>query len=695
MKATGTSLQTGQFSNGQSSLEIRSLLCIGTSYALGTFTHNFYKQAAILIAAATSMTGMQSTAVVLFSLPFILFSAWAGALADRVAKKNIIVAVKSLELLTLLVGGYMLRADSWTGILIVMFLMGTQSTFYSPSINGSIPENFPSALVPRANALIKLASTAAILAGMAVSGFVLDIRETSFGGILPDLGLRGAEYGRAMAASTMAAIGFLGFLMAIALPKKPAAARQGKRPAFPWAGPIDSVKQTWACREDKPLMLVLLASAWFYGIAAIAVISIANLAAGLAFSKSTAGLLTALLMIGVAAGSLVAGRFSADSWRFLLVPSAFGMAAMLALVGATPLLPTSQNEIFRIVWFGGTLFLSGFCGGLYIIPLESYIQVHPAPDAKGRVIAISKFTSFMAMAIFSAVFRVISLLPAAGTFVVYGIATVCFCQFFAAQRLRTLNTKNLPGSTFCFLGLLLRSILFLRYRVTEKGLEALAPACEGTGGAKKAGILILPNHPALIDPVILYSRLAGLRPRPLVDEGQMRGFAQHIAANITRAVTIPDLSKTGRQGYDSVRQGLEAITTALKAGENIILYPSGRVYRSSREDLGNKAAAAHILAAVPEARVILVRTKGLWGSSFGYASGTVPQMMHLLTRGLLTILGNLIFFTPRRAVHIEYAEPFDVPRGSDKATLNRYLEHFYNEVETPVLRVPRFFWQKR
>ena len=674
----------------------RLLLGMGACYAMGTFTDNFYKQCAILLAAAAGLSGLQSTATVLFSLPFILFSAWAGALADRVAKKKIVVAVKALELAALLLGGAMLVAGNWTGMLTVMFLMGTQSTFFSPAINGSIPECFAPSRVPQANAFIKMASTAAILLGMAAAGFVLDLRPASQGGLLPDFGpetaLGGDLYGRWMAAGTVVLVAALGLAAAFTLRGR-VPVQAGTKAPFPWTGPIDSIRHAWACRKDRPLMLVLLADAWFYGIAAIAVISIANLAADLGYSKSAAGLLTAVLMIGVAVGSLVAGRFPASSWRFLLVPSAFGMACLLGLVGLTPRVPVWEGFDARHLWFGLCLFAAGVCGGLYLIPLESTIQVRPAADAKGRVIAVSNFLSFAAMALFGAAFSVISLLPPAATFLVYGLATFCFCYLFAAQRLHKVHAENLRESASSFLGFILRVLVWLRYRVTENGLDALAP--EEVHTERGPGMLILPNHPALIDPVIIYSRLAGLRPRPLSDEGQMRGPVQHLAAKIIRAVTIPDMATAGRKGADGVRLGLDRITEALKNGDNVLLYPSGQVYRFSREVLGGKAAVAHILAAVPEARVVLVRTRGLWGSGFSYACGNKPKMMPQLLRGIVTVLANLLLFTPRRDVHIDYAEPADLPRGGDKAELNRYLEAWYNEAETPPVLVRRFFWQRR
>ncbi|MCC8193919.1 MAG: MFS transporter, partial [Deltaproteobacteria bacterium] len=302
--------------NGQAG----TVIGLGSCYALGTFTDNFYKQAAILMAAAAgvsggtdmvrmpgfdvSMSAVQGIATVLFSLPFILFSAWGGAVADRVAKKDIAVAAKTVEFVALFMGGYMLVTQNWLGILAVIFLMGTQSTFFSPAINGSIPENFAPDRVPRANSLIKLASTAAILAGFAMAGFVLDIPEGTFGNLF---GLSGEAYGRGAAALFVAFVALVGLLTALTLRRKPAAS--GKAAPFPWSGPIRSISHMRESARDKALMVALLADAWFYGIAAIAVISIANLSARLGYTKSLSGVMMALLMIGVAAGAVAGGRF--------------------------------------------------------------------------------------------------------------------------------------------------------------------------------------------------------------------------------------------------------------------------------------------------------------------------------------------------------------------------------------------------
>ena len=698
-----------------------TVIGLSSCYALGTFTDNFYKQAAILMAAAAgvagtaevvnlpgfelSMSGVQGFATMLFSLPFILFSAWGGAIADRVAKKNIAVAAKLVELTALILGGYMLVARNWTGILAVIFLMGTQATFFSPAINGSIPENFPPERVPRANALIKLASTAAILAGFAMAGFMLDIPEGALGNLFC---LSGEAYGRGAAAIFIVIMAAIGLVTALTLRHKPVA-NEAKKP-FPWAGPLQSMLHTRECANDKELLLTLLADAWFYGIAAIAVISIANLSAQLGYSKSLSGVMMALLMIGVAVGAVVGGRFNVNRWRQLVLPIGYAMACALLLVALTPKITAQtlfslpffgndNNEILVVVpqflWFSTTLFMTGFFSGIYIVPLESFIQIRPAAHEKGKIIAVSNFISFLAMAAFGALFDIISLLPPAATFAVYGLATLLFLWLVVKKHLDALPGASLVDAAFSPLGMVLQMILSLRYTVTTAGLETLAPVAQARS-KKTPGILILPNHPAQVDPILVYSQLAGLTPRPLADENQMRGFIQRIVAHIVGVVTIPDSGKSSRRTYAaSTRNGLETIAQTLREGNNVMLYPSGRLYRTSCEVIGNKGAVARLLAEIPDVRVILVRTTGLWGSSFSYASGSTPQIMRELARGALTLLANLLLFAPRRRVLMEFKEPTDLPRDGAKQNLNAYLEDFYNKTETPPILTPRVFWRTR
>ena len=141
---------------------------------------------------------------------------------------------------------------------------------------------------------------------------------------------------------------------------------------------------------------------------------------------------------------------------------------------------------------------------------------------------------------------------------------------------------------------------------------------------------------------------------------------------------------------------MQAVLDALQAGDNVLLYPAGRIYRSARESLGGNSGAALILQKMPDLRVVLVRTTGLWGSVFGYgATGKAPHFGKVLLRGALAVVANLLFFTPRRPVTVEFVEADDLPRTGDKRALNPWLEQFYNQAERPAQGIPRYFWQGR
>ncbi len=233
-----------------------------------------------------------------------------------------------------------------------------------------------------------------------------------------------------------------------------------------------------------------------------------------------------------------------------------------------------------------------------------------------------------------------------------------------------------------------RSILRLRYRVRISGVEAVGKeSCSGT--------LFLPNHPGLIDPVILMSQLyPRFRLRPLADQDQMdRPGIRWLAARLG-VIAIPDPTRYGEASRQVVEEGVEACVRALRAGSNILLYPSGHIMRQRTEDLAGSSAVETILARLPEVRVILVRTRGVWGSGFSRAAGSAPPVGKVIKKGILSVLANGIFFSPRRQVDIELHEPADLPRQGGRARLNRYLEEFYNQEALPARYVPYTLWEK-
>jgi acyl-CoA synthetase (AMP-forming)/AMP-acid ligase II/1-acyl-sn-glycerol-3-phosphate acyltransferase/acyl carrier protein len=218
-----------------------------------------------------------------------------------------------------------------------------------------------------------------------------------------------------------------------------------------------------------------------------------------------------------------------------------------------------------------------------------------------------------------------------------------------------------------------RAVLSLRYRVRIKGLDEV----------KKLGgpILILPNHPAFADPPIVLCWLNGaLRPRPLLFEGNFQGVVMGLMMHLLEAIRVPDTDQISAEGRERALQAIEEVKAALRAGRNVVLWPSGRLQRTGVERLGAARTVSDVLLAVPEAKVVLVRTRGLWGSRFSYGwDGTTPPMGKRFLQGIGWILSNLIFFTPRRQVTLtlEHVERSRLP-GLEREKLNPWLEKWYN-----------------
>lgn len=176
---------------------------------------------------------------------------------------------------------------------------------------------------------------------------------------------------------------------------------------------------------------------------------------------------------------------------------------------------------------------------------------------------------------------------------------------------------------------------------------------------------------------------------------------------MVRALPIPNFETAVNEW--KVKKGeksIQEIAEGLKRGDNFVVYPAGRLKSSGKELLGGSAAAHELMKECPNANVVLVRTTGLWGSSFsGAILGKSPDLKVAIKHAFKVVLKNLIFFAPRRKILLEMLpNPEDFPRGEiSRIDLNRYLENWYNrypdeqgnihEVE-PLKLVSYSFWRK-
>lgn len=362
----------------------KSFLAIAISYFMGLFNDNFYKEAALLIAVSRGSDAIQAVAAGCFTFCYMLAAAPAGWLADRYSKGNVIIASKAVEVIAMMVGALGIWTGNWYLILAMIGIMGAQSAVFSPAMNGSIPELYPDAYVHTANTFVRILSTVAIFTGMALAGYIMDMK-----GLVRDaLPLNVFWIGTLVLIAAGA-----GFVVSFAAPRIPA--RSGKL-AFPWAGPVDSVRELIHMRHDKVLTLCVGTNIFIWSMAAVMTLLMVNL--GLkqfALSSSLTAGAKIIFLIGIALGGVLSNLLARGRRIFrVMAPTLYVMGGLLVCIGWLPMLLQGKTLVYATLVL---IALIGVAGGVDLVPLESLIQIRPAPEAKGRVIAAANFGVFAGM----------------------------------------------------------------------------------------------------------------------------------------------------------------------------------------------------------------------------------------------------------------------------------------------------------
>ena len=223
-----------------------------------------------------------------------------------------------------------------------------------------------------------------------------------------------------------------------------------------------------------------------------------------------------------------------------------------------------------------------------------------------------------------------------------------------------------------------RVLLLSRYRARVVGLEEVL--------RRPGPYLILPNHPAFLDPPLAVSELwPAFRFRPMLLETNFQNPLLAPMVPVLRAIKVPDVVNASAESRQRAEAAVAEAIAALKSGDSVGLWPSGRIMRDGVERVGGTRSVADILGAVPDVTVVMVRTRGMWGSMYSFAqTGQRPNLIGSLLKGFGILLTNLLFFTPRRPVTMTLEAFTKEQRPQPTRELaNRWLEVWYNADEAP------------
>ncbi len=377
---------------------------LGTQF-LGAFNDNVFKLLIICFAmnhlSAAAGKSYVPLATGVFILPYLLFSGYAGYLADRFSKRVVMIGTKWLEVSVMLLGLWLFwqRAIYW--LLPVLFLMGAQSAFFSPAKYGFLPEVLPGRHLARGNGATQLFTFLAIILG----GWA--------GGELSEQ-FSGAPQGAAMFCVLIAVLGVLASYWI--LPTRPG----GQATRFT-ADPLTPHLRTFQeIRRDPLLLVCFLGNTYFWFMGVLFQSNLALMVKGeMTGSDRLAGLFQGAVALGIGLGSLVCGfmlRGRLDP-RFVF-PAGLGMALLAVLLGIS---------VGRIVPSLVVSVLLGFSTGFYQLPLNTIMQQRSPQLKRGRYLAAMNALDCVSM-LLASVFHWLLLnlcrLHPSQVFVVSGVVTV-------------------------------------------------------------------------------------------------------------------------------------------------------------------------------------------------------------------------------------------------------------------------------
>ena len=541
----------------------------------------------------------------IFILPFLLFSATAGQLADKYEKARLIRLVKNLEIVFMcgIAAGFLLHRASllFAGV----FFMGCHSTLFGPVKYAYLPQHLRDDELVGGNGIVEMGTFVAILLGTMLGGALIAI---------PGVGtLYVAVVSLAMAVIGRIAAGFV--------PLSPAPAPQL---VINWNPVSETLANLRHAYGNRTVFLSLLGISWMWFFGSAFLTTFAGFAKeGLGGDQNVVTLLLAIFSIGIGLGSLACERLSGHKVEIGLVPfgsigmTVFAIDLWLASNNLTahglvsPAAFVADRSHWRVMTdlFGLAMF-----AGFYSVPLYALIQSRCEPSHRARVIAANN--------ILNALFMVVSSLMAAG---------LLKAGLTLAQLYLVLGLLNAAVALYIYLlvpEFLMRFIVWMLihtvYRLDKTGLENIPD--EGPA-------LIVCNHVSFVDALVI----AAACPRPIRFVMDHQLFKLPLISFVFRTGrAIPIAS--AKENPKMTARAFDEVAKALQAGDLVAIFPEGRI-TDSGELYPFRPGLSRILDTTP-VPVIPMALSGLWGSFFSRKDGQAmskPWRLRPLRRIALVI----------------------------------------------------------
>ena len=614
-------------------LKHRGFVYLILAQALAVFDDNTFKQLVLLFVTARVISLATRNLVIslgtaLYVLPYIVFSTYAGQVADRFSKRRVIIFIKILEASLLVLATIAMAVGQVTALLAVLFLLGIHACFLDPAKEGILPQIFPDEDLSRANGLMQLTVYTMIVSGPVAAGLLLDA-------------FLSKPY---VPVSMLVGTALLGLVVATGISRVPAIAPGEK---FRWNAVSEFRRDFQEIRASRALFQTVLAIAYFWFLGAVYLQNVIGYGRDLLHLSNTGiSQLTASVSIGVGLGAFVAGKLSGDQVELGLVPIGsigLGFFGVFLFFG---------HHTFAQVFIGH--FLLGFSGGIFIIPLQSYLQAHAGEHSKGRVIATSNVLTFTAVFLGAGIFAFLS-----GP-----------CHLQANQILLVMAAISFAATWYILTVLpdfMIRLCLFLLthtfYRIEIRGADNLP---------RRGPALLVCNHISFVDPFLI-----GACTQRFIRFLMYRRFYEttgiHWLAKLMGAIPISEGDKP-RELVESLRGAQDR----LREGDLVCIFAEGAITRTGNL-LPFRRGFERITRGLT-VPVIPIHLDRVWGSIFSFERGRFffkwpRRIPYRVTVSFGTPLaGDAKAFQVRQAVMALSAEAFSLRDAAQRPLPQLFLD---------------------
>ena len=585
-------------------LKQRRFLPFFATQAFGAFNDNVYRQAIIgllfyLGVSAEERTLYTNLAPALFILPYFLFSATAGQIAEKMEKSRLIRITTTMEIGIMSLAAIGFLTQNMIVLLVALFCTGLQSTLFGPVKYSILPSVLKPEELTGGNGLVEMGTSISILIGMIFGGLIFKLA---------------GDQGPVVAATAIVVLAISGNLVSRAIPRAEPGAPDLR---INWNPIPESLAVLRLARKQPAVRNSILGVSWFWFVGTVLTSQLPTYAeVNLGGSETLYIFALALFSIGTGVGSLLCEKLSARTVEIGLVPlGAFGMSAfLLDLYFARSGQATASGlEVMEFARSAGSwrvivdLVGIGLFTGFFVVPLFALIQNRTPREELSRVIA--------GMNIQNAAFIVLA-------------AVVCivlqrFLGWTIPQLFLALAIANAMVAIYIFTivpEFLMRFLSWVlvrtMYRLRLHGIEKNVP--------DEGAALLVCNHVSYMDALILAASV----PRPVRFVMYYRIFQIPVMSWIFRtAKAIPIAG--ARENPELMQRAFDEIDAALADGQIVGIFPEGALTRDGRIAPFKSGVEKVLERAGDSGRpvpVIPMALKGMWTSMWSHRDGRMARM---------------------------------------------------------------------